>query len=422
MDNKKKSKVLSVRLSGTPVGHLMQTKDGKMRFEYLSDAKESISLSMPTSQKTYGNMPCEKYFGALLPESEDAKKAIAREFNANPKSTFSLIRAIGHDCAGAISLNDPDDPIEIDSFHHIIVNPISDEELERHILELPQRPLFLGAEGARMSLAGVQDKAPVCIVGGKICLPRDGTPTTHILKPTIPKYSLSVQNEFICLRTAAKLGLPTAKVSMGSAGSQVFLLVERYDRVFNGKDQILRLHQEDFCQALSAREKYQVKGGPGFLECFDLMMNTSLPLIDRNVLMQAVVFNYLIGNADAHAKNFSLLYTEPSKVRLAPFYDILCTQFYDSVATAMGMRIGQEYELGRVTLNDWKALCDKIKFPFSTLERIVEKQIDTLVDAVGLERLDLQGTTFEDAALDKLVDKVKANCARAGKVFNAKKL
>ncbi len=412
-----KSKVLSVRLSGTPVGHLIQTQDGKMRFEYLPETTDAISLSMPIDKKAYGNMPCEKYFGGLLPESENARKAIALTFKGNANSTFSLIREIGHECAGAISIHEANDPIEVDKFHRIIADPISDEDLEQHIIDLPYHPLFIGMQGMRMSLAGVQDKAALCIVNGKLCIPKGSTPTTHILKPMIPKYPLSVQNEYLCLKTAKRIGLPAPEVTIRKAGQQVFLMIERYDRIFDGKETIQRLHQEDFCQALSLREKYQTHGGPGLKESFDLMMRSSLPIVDRSLLMQGVVFNYLIGNADAHGKNFSVLYVSEG-VRLAPFYDILCTQFYGNLTEDMCMKIGETYNLGEVQLNDWKTLCEKLNFPFAGLKKIVTNQLSQLVDALTIEREELAATTFEHALLDGIVDQVSKNCAKMTKTFH----
>ena len=411
----KKLKILSVRLNGKPVGQLEQTKDGKLKFQYQDDASQ-ISLSMPLENKRFGNMPCEKYFGGLLPESEEAKKAIGKKFGANPKSTFSLLRAIGHDCAGAISFHDPEDPVVLDSFLEIKMQPLSEFELEKHIKELPLKPLFMGVEGLRLSLAGVQEKAAVCLVDGKIAMPLEGTPTTHILKPTISKFPGSVQNEYVCLRTAARLTLPVPEVKMGRAGEEKYLLVERYDRKFDGDKRILRLHQEDFCQALGFREKYQRLGGPGFKDSFELLMKTRIPIKDRDFLMRAAVFNYLIGNNDAHGKNFAILYDMDGNAHLAPFYDILCTQAYDELTNDMCMKIGDHYNFKDITESDWQGLCKVTGFSFPLLKRIVQTFVEQIVDSIQEERKLLTGTEFDDVLLDNMITQVQRNAKTLSKI------
>ncbi len=409
----KKFKVLSVRLNGKPVGQLEQTKDGKLRFQYQDDASQ-ISLSMPLEKKRYGNMQCEKYFGGLLPESEEAKKAIGRKFGANPKSTFSLLRAIGRDCAGAISFHDQEDPIVLDSDLEIKMQPMSESELEKHIKELPLKPLFMGVEGLRLSLAGVQEKAAVCLVDDKVAVPLEGTPTTHILKPTIARFSGSVQNEYVCLRTAARLKLPVPEVKMGRAGEEMYLLVERYDRKFDGDKRILRLHQEDFCQALGFREKYQRLGGPGFKDGFELLMETRIPIKDRDLFMRAAVFNFLIGNNDAHGKNFAILYD--GNTHLAPFYDMLCTQAYDELTDEMCMKVGDHYDFKDITESDWQGLCKVTHFSYPSLKKIVHAFVEQIVESIKAERSLLSGTEFDHDVLEKMITQVQRNAKTLGKI------
>ncbi len=411
----KKLKILSVRLNGKPVGQLEQTKDGKLRFQYHEDATR-ISLSMPLENKRYGNMPCEKYFGGLLPESEAAKKAIGKKFGANPKSTFSLLRAIGRDCAGAISFHEPEDPIVPDSSLEIKMQPLSESELEQHIKELPLKPLFMGVEGMRLSLAGVQEKAAVCLVDDKIAMPLEGTPTTHILKPTILKFPGSVQNEYICLRTAARLTLPVPKVKIGRAGEEMYLLVERYDRKFDGDKRILRLHQEDFCQALGFREKYQRFGGPGFKDSFGLLMRTRIPIRDRDLLMRAAVFNYLMGNNDAHGKNFAILYDTNGNPHLAPFYDMLCTQAYDELTDDMCMKVGDHYSFKDIKESDWQGLCKVTGFSFTSMKKIIHTFVEQVVASIQEERKLLSGTEFDHGVLDKTITQVHRNAKTLAKI------
>lgn len=410
-----KLKSLSVRLHGKPTGLLEQMKDGKLRFEYQDDASQ-ISFSMPLEQKRYGNMPCEKYFGGLLPESEEARKAIGRKFGVNPKSTFSLLRAIGHDCAGAISFHDPDTPVVLDSLFEIKMRPLSESELQKHIKELPLKPLFLGVEGLRLSLAGVQEKAAVCIADGQVAVPLEGTPTTHILKPSVSKFPGSVQNEFVCLRTAARLGVPAPEVQMKRAGKEMFLLVERFDRNYDGASRILRLHQEDFCQALGFREKYQQLGGPGFKDSFELLMQTRIPILDRDLLMRAVVFNYLIGNNDAHGKNFAILYDRDGNSRLAPFYDLLCTQVYEGLTDEMCMKLGNHYSSKNVKVSDWEALCQSTGFSFPSLKKIATAYAEQIVEVMADERQSVKETAFDHPVLDTLLKRTQQNAKKLAKL------
>ncbi len=411
----KKLKILSVRLNGKPVGQLEQTKEGKLKFQY-EDGARQISLSMPVESKRFGNMPCEKYFGGLLPESEEAKKAIGKNFDANPKSTFSLLRAIGHDCAGAISFHDPEDPVVQDALLETKMKPLSEAELEKHIKELPLKPLFMGVEGLRLSLAGVQEKAAVCVFEDKIAIPLAGTPTTHILKPSMSKYSGSVQNEYLCLRTATRLGLPVPDVKMSRAGKEDYLLVERYDRKFDEGKRIIRLHQEDFCQALGFREKYQRLGGPGFKDCFELLMKTRIPVIGRDLLMRAAVFNYLVGNNDAHGKNFAILYDVDGNSRLAPFYDILCTQAYDELTNDLCMKLGEHYDFKDIKESDWQVLCKTTGFSFPGLKKIISSLTEQVVVSVEEERNLLRKTEFDNPVLDKIVARVQQNAKILNKI------
>ena len=413
----KKQKILSVRLNGNPVGQLEQTKEGKLKFQYENGARQ-ISLSMTVEQKRFGNMPCEKYFGGLLPESEEARKAIGRKFDANPKNTFSLLRAIGHDCAGAISFHDPEDPVVQDSDRETKMVLLSEPELEKHIKELPLKPLFLGVEGLRLSLAGVQEKAAVCLLDDKVAIPLAGTPTTHILKPSISKYPGSVQNEYLCLRTAARLGLPVPKVKMGRAGKELYLLVERYDRKIGEDNKIVRLQQEDFCQALGFREKYQRLGGPGFKDCFELLMKTRIPIIDRALFMRAAVFNYLIGNNDAHGKNFAILHDAAGDVHLAPFYDILCTQAYAELTNDMCMKVGQHYDFNEISESDWHGLCKVTRFAFPAFKKTTNALLEQMVSSIEEERKLLKGTEFDDPLLDEIIARVQKNVSTLFKMMS----
>ncbi len=284
--------------------------------------------------------------------------------------------------------------------------------VEKHIKDLPRKPLFIGVEGIRLSLAGAQEKAAVCLVDNRVCLPLDGTPTTHVLKPSIKRFPGSVQNEYLCLKVAGRLNTQVANVEIRRAGQEMYLLVKRYDREFDGHNHILRLHQEDFCQALGFREKYQKRGGPGLADCFGLLMSTSVPIIDRTRLMEGVIFNYLIGNADAHGKNFSILYDRDGSTKLAPFYDILCTRVYEEHDRDLCMKVGKRYNFDEVDSADWERLCKETGSSFAQTKKMIVDQADKLSTAVAEERQAIKGSEFDHSILDKIVVDVQKMCRK----------
>ncbi len=177
----------------------------------------------------------------------------------------------------------------------------------------PARPLLAGEKGLRLSLAGAQSKVPVILVDGAVALPAPGQPTTHILKPPIARFTATPENEAFVMRLAAAIGLDVAPVEPRVVRDRPYLLVERYDRAVGADGQVRRIHQEDFCQALGVppETKYASEGGPTFKDCFALLRRIAeRPAVDVLKLLDAVIFNAIAGNADAHGKNFSILYSD----------------------------------------------------------------------------------------------------------------
>jgi serine/threonine-protein kinase HipA len=232
---------------------------------------------------------------------------------------------------------------------------LSDEEVIAILDELPRRPMLAGKDGLRLSLAGAQDKLPVVFDGDRIGLPRNGTPSSHILKPAIHAVEDSVTNEGFCLALAEAMQLKPANAKIHTVRDRQFLLVERYDRAADPGGRRQRLHQEDFCQALGVvpEMKYQNEGGPDFAQCFELVRRVTRPSAPQVLrLLDYVIFNALIGNHDAHAKNFSLLYSGKVPV-LAPFYDTLSTAVYPTLTPKMAMKIGSKYKFSEVQARHW---------------------------------------------------------------------
>ena len=244
-------------------------------------------------------------------------------------------------------------------------------ELAEKFAELPRRPLLTGEDGIRLSLAGAQGKLVVAIQGGRFYLSLDGCPSSHILKPKSPHFDGLVENEFFCMRLAARVGLDVATVEIGDAKGSRFLQVERFDRKHQADGQLERIHQEDFCQTLGVPPelKYQQEGGPNLKKCFELVRAVSAaPGPDVLKLFDTVVFNYLIGNGDAHGRNFSFLY-DGQRAKLAPLYDLVCTQAYPDLSPEMAMKIGDERKPARVSARNWRKFFKEIGFGQSAAQK-----------------------------------------------------
>ena len=341
--------VLDVYLGRRLAGRLTQDEHGLTTFGYDAGwlaAPDAVPLShsMLLRSGVFGRNECGAFFAGVLPES-GKRNLVARNLGVSANNDYALLERIGGDCAGAVTFIESGKPLPPEKGEYRLVR---DAELEKLLLGLPGRPLMAGEAGVRLSLAGVQDKLAVRIIEGKVYLPLDGSPSSHILKPAIKEYPGVVQNEAFCMRLAQTVGLNVARVEVGRVGVVDYLCVERYDRSV-GPAGLRREHQEDFCQALnvSPDNKYQAEGGPSLKDCFGLLREaSSSPVRDLQAMLDAVIFNCLIGNDDAHGKNFSLLYgrdaTGGRTVSLAPLYDLISTAQYENLSKAMAMKLGGE--------------------------------------------------------------------------------
>lgn len=315
-------------------------------------------MSLPRKAEAFTRRECRPFFGGLLPE-EGQLEAVARTLGISKGNDFKLLEALGGDVAGALTLwpegERPPAPGATAQPH-----PLDDERVAELLDTLPKRPLLAGQEGFRLSLAGAQSKLPVILVGGQIALPAPGQPTTHILKPPVTRFPATTENEALMMRLAAALDLPVAPVQPGTVAGRPYLLITRYDRRFEESGGVRRLHQEDFCQALGIppERKYQAEGGPTFRHSFDLLRRAATrPAVEVLKLLDAAVFNVIIGNADAHGKNFSLLY-QNTDVTLAPLYDLLCTVAYPDLSPHFAMKVATCAALEEIDNRTWSAFAN----------------------------------------------------------------
>jgi len=372
------------------VGRLIRKDNGNLQFRY-DDGYEGPPLShaMPVQAEAHPHAVCHAVFGGLLPEG-DGREALARVLGVSPGNDYGLLAEVGGDCAGAISLLEPDGPLAVGPR----TRTLDDDQLDEVLRALPQRPLGAAPEeGVRLSLAGAQPKLPVVIEDGRVALPLNAaTPTTHILKPEPARFPGLVANEAFCMRLARAASLSVAEVEMAQTISGLpYLIVERYDRDLTS-DPIRRLHQEDACQALGvpADRKYQAEGGPGVREVVELLRDTTaVPAQEIPRLWEALVFNWLIGNCDAHGKNFSLLY-DTGAPTLAPLYDLLSTTAYPELTTRLAMRIDGATMIEEVNGEAWVRLAADIgvseRFARRMTAAVVERVSAALMGRKALEQ------------------------------------
>ena len=330
---------LSVYLNGRLVGRLRRETSGAIDFQYdpswlAWEHAIPVSLSLPLREDRYLGAPVVAVFDNLLPDNETIRGRVAARVGAGGIDAYSLLAAIGRDCVGALQFlpegSEPPQPGEIEG------EPVNDRAIAGILDDLTASPLGLDdSEHFRISLAGVQDKTAFLRHDGQWLKPAGTTPTTHIFKPQIGKVpgsaidlSNSVENEYLCLTFLRALGFETANVEIQTFGRTRVLVVERFDRTYARDGRLLRRPQEDFCQALSVpwTNKYENDGGPGIIDCLELLGASDEVTLDRQTFMKAVIAFWLLGATDGHAKNFSVFLYPGGGFRLTPLYDVLSLQ------------------------------------------------------------------------------------------------
>jgi serine/threonine-protein kinase HipA len=402
------ARTLDVYIGDDITGQLVQDDGGQMSFTYAEGWRNKpgavpLSQSLPLRAEPFKGKECRGFFGGILPE-EAKREIIARNLGISARNDYAMLERIGGECAGAVTFVPAGGALPEKNYDY---RQLSDNELAGILRELPKRPLLAGDKGVRLSLAGAQDKVAVRIEGGEISLPLGGAPSTHILKPAVERFDGVVFNEALCMKLAAASGLPAAGVETRTVDGIDFLVVERYDR-HHGKSAddnptLERLHQEDFCQALGfvSEMKYQMEGGPSLKQCFALLRDvSSTPVIDLARLLDAVIFNYLAGNNDAHGKNYSLLYKPLEKggreTMLSPLYDIVSTVYYPDLSRDMAMKIGKEYSSENVTAKDFEQLAEEAGLGKALVRRRVPELADTVI--ASLAKVQIANATAEKVA------------------------
>jgi serine/threonine-protein kinase HipA len=331
---------LAVWLYGSQVALIDQQRPGQPRLIYTPEAVDSyeagtplLSLTLPVRPERYPQGVVKAFLDGILPEG-DTRRAIADELGLRANDTFGLMKALGRDCAGAIVVQPVEEPAPPPATT-TTARPLSESELGDLIANLRNAPLGVGGR-VRVSLAGVQEKLLLTrLPEGRWGSPVDGTPSTHILKPEVRDLPKTVENEAFCMRLARNLGLPVADIETMKIQIRNLIVVTRYDRHVDASGRVERIHQEDFCQATGRppNKKYQEDGGPALRDIARILSATDPDSVA--LLLRAVTLHVLVGNGDAHAKNYSLLHEPSGALRLAPLYDVMSTLFYGDDRLAM---------------------------------------------------------------------------------------
>jgi len=359
---------LSVYLRGAPFGSLERTGPSRYRFAYSEDAIQGdwsdpmarLSASLPLREERFKPSESAPFFEGLLPEGA-MRATVAGKLGISEANGFDMLAALGADCAGAVVILPADQPLP--SSTGAAAHPLSEKQVGDLLRDLPRDPLGIDVdpEGVRLSLGGVQDKLIlVRLPTGDFAQPLGGTPSNCLLKPEHERFEGLAANETFCMRVAAAAGNEVATTELREIDGIRCLYSERFDRIVDADGTTTRLHQEDMCQAQGVlpTQKYEAEGGPSVASVIALLRRQSSRRValDVNAFVKAVLTNFVLGNSDAHGKNFSLLYDPAAGVRLAPLYDVVSTAVYDGLTPRMAMAIGGEEDPSQVDLRSWERL------------------------------------------------------------------
>ncbi|WP_417809774.1 type II toxin-antitoxin system HipA family toxin [Thioclava sp.] len=330
---------LRVYLNNRRVGTLSRETSGAISFAYHQNWLDwsnalPVSLSLPLRETPYRGEPVVAVFENLLPDSDALRRRVAEKVGARGIDAYSLLSIIGRDCVGALQFMAGDDE-DIDSTGTIEGEIVDEVAIEKILKGLSQAPLGLTRDDDfRISVAGAQEKTALLWHDGNWLKPHGTTPTTHLFKKQLGKLpdgidlSDSVENEFYCLKLAEAFGLPVNDARIQTFGETKALVIERFDRRWTKDGRLIRLPQEDCCQALSVPPtlKYQSDGGPGVVDILGFLTGSDTPTEDQDVFFKAQIIFWLMGATDGHAKNFSVFISPGGSYRLTPLYDILSAQ------------------------------------------------------------------------------------------------
>jgi serine/threonine-protein kinase HipA len=420
---------LVVLLGAKEIGHVRRDPRGRLRFVY-DDAWRNapdaypLSLSMPLGAKEYGSAAIETFLRGLLPENEFVLARWAAQFHVSARNVFALLSHVGEDCAGAVQFVAPERLDHIKSGKEDKVEWLSEAAIARRLATLRKDDAAsrLPSDGGQFSLAGVLPKTALLFHNDRWGIPSGRVPTTHILKPPTGQFDGHAENEHICLMLAHALGLPAAETKVMRFNDEIAIVVARYDRARKGNI-VVRLHQEDVCQALGVPpiKKYQYEGGPGALDIIQLLRNYSTDREkDIESLIGALALSWLIAGTGAHAKNFSLL-IGARRVRLAPLYDVasILPRKVDMRTAAVALKIGGEYRLGKIGLRQWQKFAREVRVEPDRLIARLAVMAQRLPDEVNAARARARAEGLSASIIERLAAKLIERAGECRRMLGA---
>ncbi|RKZ36604.1 MAG: hypothetical protein DRQ37_03800 [Gammaproteobacteria bacterium] len=400
------------------VGTLRRNPIGAIGFRYDADwiaGGFAISLSLPLATVEFAPEAsiAHRFFANLLPEGA-VRDQIVRDLKL-PNTDFDLLRAIGGECAGALSILSVDRAPSRERHYR----PLTEADLVK--LATRHGQIYTAGpadERPRLSLAGAQNKCPVLARDGHYLLPLGEAPSSHILKFKLADYRHLPAYETFTMQLAGAIGLPVVDITLRAISKIRYAEIGRYDRIIDEQDEVQRLHQEDFCQALGYghESKYQEHGGPSFAQCYRLVQDASSePALDAQHLLRWQIFNVLAGNSDGHAKNLSLLYQPDGEIRLAPFYDLVCTRAIARIDEHLAFDVGGERNPSLITRAHWESLARACDVRTRFLLALLEETAARLQDRLALVRESFEAQFGAYPALHRIEQVVNRQIRRMGR-------
>jgi serine/threonine-protein kinase HipA len=400
-------------LDGKEAGRVQRDVHGRIKFVYDDEWRRApdtypLSISMPLGAREHGRAVTEAFLWGLLPDNERVIARWAAKFQVSARSVFALITHVGEDCAGAVQFVTPDRLDAIRGGKADNVEWLSEADIAKRLETLRTDPAAwrLARDTGQFSLAGAQPKTALLFQNDRWGIPSGRLPTTHILKPPTGDFDGHAENEHICLKLARSLGLPAAQSTVMQFKGELAIVVERYDRQRKGND-IVRVHQEDMCQALGVipSKKYQNEGGPSAVDIAQLLRTYSTDReTDLNTFIDALGFNWLIAGTDAHAKNYSLL-IGGRRIRLAPLYDLASILPYDQLEwpkIKLAMKIGGEYKLNLIGSHQWRKFTREMRVDAEALVDRLGSMAKRLPDELNAVRAAASREGLDAPIIDKL--------------------
>lgn len=402
-------------INGREMGRVTRDNRGRLGFAYVETWRMArgaypLSLSMPLAAATHGHRAIEAFLWGLLPDNENVLDRWARRFQVSARNPFALLSHVGEDCAGAVQFVSPDRVPAVIAEGPPEVDWLDEEGVAERLraLRADHAAWRIPRDTGQFSLAGAQPKTALLFEDDRWGVPSGRTPTTHILKPPTGEFDGHAENEHFCMQLAASLGMLVAKSEVQWFKDQVAIVVERYDRD-RSQSRIARVHQEDLCQALSIlpTKKYENEGGPGARAATELLRSVSgRSQQDVQRFVDALVFNWLIGGTDAHAKNYALLIGAEGRARLAPLYDIasILPYDFDLQRVRLAMKIGGVYRLRDVGAHQWMKLATELRLDADTLMGRIADMAAMLPDHVETIRRSILQRGLDHPIITRLSD------------------